>query len=70
MYLLVRIMEKKLSSKVNLLTAKEVAGTLRVSVRTVWRLVSGRTFPKPVSVGRCKRWKLSEIERYLDGLTV
>jgi predicted DNA-binding transcriptional regulator AlpA len=53
----------------NLVSVRYLAARLGVSVRTVWRLMAGdRNFPKPVKVGRCTRFVLSEVESYVQGL--
>lgn len=51
-----------------LLRVEDVAGLLGVSKRTVWRLVSGRRLPQPVAIGRCKRWRQTDVERFVDEL--
>ncbi len=45
--------------------AKELASLLSVSERHVWRLNAQRKLPRAVSVGRCVRWLLDDIERWL-----
>jgi len=61
-------------ARVTLLTAADVARALRVSVRSVWTQSSLAeaglaAFPKPVRLGgRMTRWRLRDIEAYLDGL--
>ncbi|MFC1636131.1 helix-turn-helix transcriptional regulator [Planctomycetota bacterium] len=49
-----------------LCTAKELAEMLSLSVRTVWRLRSAGKLPQPVMVGGSCRWRVSDIEGYLD----
>ena len=56
-------MEKK---QFQLLTAKELAEMLALSVRTVWRLKSAGKLPQPVTVGASIRWRISDIERFLN----
>lgn len=50
-----------------LLTAAEVAGLLRIDQRTLRSLRHERNFPRPVQVGRSLRWRRSAVERYLRG---
>jgi excisionase family DNA binding protein len=50
-----------------LLTAAEVAGLLRIDQRTLRSLRHERSFPRPVQVGRSLRWRRSAVERYLRG---
>jgi len=51
-----------------LLRVEEVAERLGISVRTVWRLVSSKQLCKPVSIGRCKRWRAAEVEQFVETL--
>ncbi len=51
-----------------LLRVEQVADVLGISKRTVWRLVSGGILPPPVTLGRCKRWKHSDVARFVEGL--
>ena len=48
-----------------LLTAGEVAGTMRVSTMTVYRMIKGGQLPA-IRVGRGYRIRQSEVERYLE----
>lgn len=45
----------------SLLTVREVAALLAVSVPTIWRGVSTGRFPRPVKLGASSRWPQSEI---------
>ena len=52
----------------NLLTIAEVAHDLRVSIRTVWRVLGSdkcKPFPKPFRVGRSLRWRRADIEGFM-----
>lgn len=49
-----------------LLSARELAKTLSTSVRTIWRYRASGAIPKPVSVGSSIRWKMSDIELFLQ----
>lgn len=49
-----------------LLNVKEVAIALSVSQRHLWRMRSAGKLPKPVKVGGCVRWLLSDIEAWLQ----
>jgi len=44
-----------------LLTAKEGAAVLQVSLPTFWRRVADGTVPRPVKIGALSRWPRSEI---------
>ena len=57
------------SSSPTLVSVRYLAARLGVNVRTVWRLMAGdRNFPKPVKIGRCTRFVLSEVEGYVQSL--
>lgn len=49
-----------------LITADELAAILRMSKRSVWRLVGTGEIPEPLHVGGSTRWNLAEIEAWLD----
>ncbi|MFC1635844.1 helix-turn-helix transcriptional regulator [Planctomycetota bacterium] len=49
-----------------LLSAKELAGILSTSVRTVWRLRSAGKLPRPVTIGHSIRWVESTIAKWLE----
>ena len=44
-----------------LLTAREGAAELQISVPTFWRWVSNETLPKAVKLGGMSRWPRSEL---------
>ena len=44
-----------------LLTAREGAAVLQVSIPTFWRRVADGTVPKPVKIGALSRWPRSEV---------
>lgn len=45
----------------HLLTAKECAAFLRVSLPTFYRRVADGTIPKPVKLGQLSRWRRSTL---------
>lgn len=49
--------------------AAELAKLLSVSVRHVRRMDSAGKLPEPIHIGRCVRWKLSEIGSWCDAGT-
>ena len=52
-----------------LLDVRQVAEILGIAVRTVWRLSAAGELPPPVRIGvRIVRWRLSDIEQYLENL--
>lgn len=44
-----------------LLTVREAAGLLHLSVPTFWRRVADHTVPRPVKLGGLSRWPRSEV---------
>lgn len=49
-----------------LLTAREGAQVLQVSIPTFWRRVADGTVPKPVKIGALSRWPRSEIMAVIE----
>jgi excisionase family DNA binding protein len=49
-----------------LLTVREVARVLKISVRSVWRLVASRKLPAPLKVGGVSRWQRTDIARWIE----
>lgn len=58
-------MPEKTPDPVRLHDAKEAAERLRVSVRTLRRLADGGRGPKPIRVGRCLRWRSSDLDSWI-----
>ncbi len=53
-----------------LLTSRQVASRLSVSVRTLWRLVAAGKFPQPIRYNRkLVRWKDADVCRYIQNLS-
>ena len=54
----------------DLLTAQDVARRLSIGVRTLWRMVAAGRLPQPIRYTRkLVRWKASDIDRYIRGLS-
>ena len=51
-----------------LLSLKDVANRLNISIRSVWRLIARRELERPVKVGKATRFIPSELEAYLEKL--
>lgn len=49
-----------------LLTAREAAPMLGISIPTFWRRVADGTVPKPVKLGALSRWPQSEIIEVIE----
>ncbi len=48
-----------------LMTVQELSRFLRISIRTVWRLVAKRHLPQPVRLGGATRWRRQDISDWL-----
>lgn len=49
-----------------LLSAKQLAKMLSTSVRSIWRYRSSCCLPKPVKISGAIRWKIIDIELFLE----
>ena len=49
-----------------LLTVRECAAYLQISVPTFWRRVADGTIPRPVKLGGLSRWPQSEIASVIE----
>lgn len=49
-----------------MITVNELAATLGMSKRTIWRLLASGQIPEPVRVGGGTRWRLDEIRNWID----
>lgn len=52
-----------------MIDVREVATILKVSTRSVWRLVARGELPAPIRVGRAARWRVAQIEAWIDART-
>jgi excisionase family DNA binding protein len=48
-----------------MLKVEQVARLLNISERTVWRLASTGEIPRPIGLGRSRRWSLKNIEQFI-----
>lgn len=51
---------------IQMISVTEVAKILKVSTRSVWRLVSSRKIVLPVKVGGAARWRYDELRQWID----
>ena len=58
-------MQSETKQECELLSVKELAKILSLSVRTVWRLRSAGKLPKPLTIGSSVRWIESEISAWI-----
>lgn len=49
-----------------LIGADELAALLRISTRSLWRLLSAGRLPKPIRLGRSVRWRRVEVEIWIN----
>lgn len=57
------------SFDIDTLTVQDMAELLCVSSRTVWRWVASGRIPAPVRIGcRSTRWRVGDVQRYIDEL--
>jgi predicted DNA-binding transcriptional regulator AlpA len=47
-------------------TAAELAQLMRISTRTLWRLLSAHKIPEPIRLGGAVRWRIDVIQDWID----
>ncbi len=52
--------------KTALLSVEQVAETMQVSIRTVWRLLSAGEMIAPVRIRGNTRWRRAELEAWIE----
>lgn len=52
--------------KPQMVTANQLGDMLGVSQRHIWRMKALGKLPMAVQIGRCVRWYLKDIERWLE----
>lgn len=55
------------TNDLDLLTTMELAALLRVGRTGLWRICKDPAFPRPIMIGRRRRWRRADIERWVDG---
>ena len=50
-----------------LLTTRSVAAMLGIAMSTVKRMGADGRLPPPIRAGRILRWRLSDIEKFING---
>lgn len=48
-----------------LATAADIAKMMRISSRTLWRLVSAKRVPEPLRFGGAVRWRVDDIKEWI-----
>ena len=49
-----------------MIDVRQVASILSISTRSVWRLVASQEIPQPIRFGRNVRWRLADIEAWIE----
>jgi|GEM_PF-6185285 len=49
----------------DLLTVHELAGILKLSHRSIWRLVRSGQLPTPIHLGASTRWRAADVAAWL-----
>ncbi len=50
----------------NMLRQRDLMEIMNISRATLWRIQRNETFPKPVILMGCKRWRRGELEEWLE----
>lgn len=48
-----------------LMNVRQVAGTIKLSQRTIWKLLAAGKMPRPVRIMRAVRWRAAEIDEWI-----
>ncbi|EDH5631372.1 hypothetical protein CB172_13105 [Salmonella enterica subsp. enterica serovar Claibornei] len=49
-----------------LLTMKQTAAILNVTPQYIYKMIGDKTFPEPVKLGRMTRFRLTDLEQYIE----
>lgn len=49
-----------------LIDMKKITQLIGMTDKWVYSLIQKQTFPKPIKMGRSSRWRLSDIEKWID----
>ena len=60
-------MKPEMTNESEFLTEGDLAALLKVSVRTIQRMVRQPCFPAPIRIGRCRRWSKVKVLEYYFG---
>jgi len=52
-----------------LLTIKEVTEIVGFKTSTIYKFIQQNKFPKQIKIGTASRWKLSDIQKWLQEIT-
>jgi excisionase family DNA binding protein len=51
---------------IRLINQTELAALLKISKRTLYRLLNERKLPEPIRIGCCARWRIEVIEEWIE----
>ncbi|MBQ8692493.1 MAG: helix-turn-helix domain-containing protein [Synergistaceae bacterium] len=51
------------------LTSSQLAARLNLRPSHVRALTRRGEFPKPLNFGRCRRWRVTDVERFIDSMS-
>lgn len=60
-------MNSATNDDLDLITIMELAALLRVGRTGLWRICKDPAFPRPIMIGRRRRWRRADLERWVDG---
>lgn len=49
-----------------LLTVKELAAKLKITVQTVYALIHSGQLPRGIKIGKSRRWDVDEVRSFLN----
>jgi predicted DNA-binding transcriptional regulator AlpA len=55
------------ATMIKLITEKQVLETLQVCRTTLWAWRKAGTFPAPIKMGSLNRWRVSDVEGFING---
>jgi excisionase family DNA binding protein len=58
-------LETDKSTEPALITAQEVSRMLKISTRTLWRLLSAHKVPEPIRLGGLVRWRHDDLKNWI-----
>ena len=51
------------------LTISEVVNIVGFKKSTIYKFINEKKFPKPIKIGKSSRWKLSDIQQWMNSVT-
>ena len=60
--------KEKVDDGVRLLSVRQVAELLSIHQRSIWRMAACGQLPRPVKIGGCTRWRLKDLQAWVEKL--